>query len=425
MADSESFCAGKLIQAMLHAGVDVSVLYCSNINGTPHPLDRSGLWTSLKGIAVDVVLPTHKERLRSAILGARYRTYFYTRWLDAVVAEAKKLHARRPFDVVYSRSFPTIAHCAGFWCARVLNLPWVVNINDPWDIFLFPEKTRPRVSRLYKAVSSHWFRKTLYAADAITYPAARLQRYHERLIRTTKKADIIPHIGYSLSDPGAAHRDPLTSFHLLHAGKLGCTDLTCRPSISLLTGLAKFLEECPEARPLTQLTLVGREDASTQASIAGLGLGSVVRSTGCVDYQESLRQISSASVCVLVEADLEEGIFLPSKLADYVSARKPILALSPRIGTVADLAHCGGIVRVGQGNSDAIKTALTSFYLDFRRGTLNVRAPSDDLARIFDRRKIAGQFLQILEKACSTKSPAVLKDSQSRTPASAEWKFSS
>jgi hypothetical protein len=45
--------------------------------------------------------------------------------------------------------------------------------------------------------------------------------------------------------------------------------------------------------------------------------------TGRVSYEESLAYIAKVAVGLLNEADLEEGIFLPPKLCDYLAARSP------------------------------------------------------------------------------------------------------
>ena len=98
-------------------------------------------------------------------------------------------------------------------------------------------------------------------------------------------------------------------------------------------------------------------------------------SVGHTDYEESLKYIQSATACLLVEGDMAEGIFLPSKAIDYISARKPILALSPAVGVVADLASGGGIIRVDPGDACAIRDAIRGLYADFRERNLALRSP--------------------------------------------------
>ena len=56
---------------------------------------------------------------------------------------------------------------------------------------------------------------------------------------------------------------------------------------------------------------------------------------------------------------MKEGIFLPSKFADYVSRGKPVLCLSPKVGVINDLvSEYGGGVVVESTNKDQILDAL-------------------------------------------------------------------
>src|SRR5581483_3719585 len=121
------------------------------------------------------------------------------------------------------------------------------------------------------------------------------------------------HVGITVKGSGSAR------FRIVHAGKLGSNEVTGRSSAALLTALFEFLRHHPDHRSSVELLLVGPEDAGTSATIAQLGLDDVVRTLGRVSYEDSLGYIASASVCVLVEGDFTEGIFLPSKLADYIA----------------------------------------------------------------------------------------------------------
>ena len=114
-----------------------------------------------------------------------------------------------------------------------------------------------------------------------------------------------------------------------------------------------------------------------------------------MSYEQSLVYISQASVCLLVEAKMDEGIYLPSKLVDYIVSKKPILALSPEVGVVSELSRCGGIMRVDADNRIAIEKAIADLYSDFRKGILMERAP-DRLAKQFEPQEVARQFLDAL-----------------------------
>ena len=58
-----------------------------------------------------------------------------------------------------------------------------------------------------------------------------------------------------------------------------------------------------------------------------MGLERNIEIVGRVNYETSLDYIASASVCVLIESRVDEGIFFASKLADYLASASQCLPL--------------------------------------------------------------------------------------------------
>jgi hypothetical protein len=387
-ADSEAFCSAKMVQALLERGVSVTVLASSDAR-KGGCTDSSRLWDSVRDVILDVPQGWEPDVFHSILAATRFQTPTFPRWVDAVVATAKRLHQKARFDLVYTRSLPTIAHIAGFWCARELRLPWVANINDPWKFNFLPGVNFPEFSSFKARAYLFWLRRTLRHASLVTYPCRRLRDFHTRLARLDYAAEIIPHIG---SRPERAGENPDGHFCLVHAGKLGTSELTQRPSRALLVGLKAFLDTSAEAAAQTRLVLVGPEDKETQSLIGELGLEGNVQAVGRVNYEDSLDYIASASACILIEACVDEGIFLPSKLSDYLACAKPVLALSPRNGTAADLAERGELIRVDH-DPDAVRNAIAGLYSEFKQGTLSARRPSDRLMAQLSGSSVADKFL--------------------------------
>jgi glycosyltransferase involved in cell wall biosynthesis len=149
------------------------------------------------------------------------------------------------------------------------------------------------------------------------------------------------------------------------------------------------------------MIFVGPEDKGTQSLVEKLGLEPIVKNTGRVSYEDSLEYISSASVCMLVESALEEGIFLPSKLIDYLVARKPVLALSPQVGVVSDLVRHKGIVRVDSDDDEAIEAAISNYYMAFKECKMDLLSPSEHLVRKFEPKTVGQEFLQHVNEVLS------------------------
>jgi glycosyltransferase involved in cell wall biosynthesis len=387
-ADSEAFCAAKMVQALLECGASVTVLRSSDIRRSGRH-DSSRMWHSMREVTVDIPQFQQPNLQHSVVAASRFQTPFFARWVDKVVAVAKQLHSVRKFDLVYSRSLPMIAHVAGFWCARKLKLPWIANIDDPWEIGFFPGAESPNLSAFTTRAHKFWLRRTLLNADLVTYPCKGLQNFHTKLAKLDHAAEIIPHIGYR---PKALSHSPIGYFRLVHAGKLGTNEVTRRSTKAFLLGLKSFLDTSADAAALTRFILVGPEDKETQSWVCQLGLERNVENLGSVNYEDSLDYIASASACVLIECGTDESIFFPSKLADYLVCGKPVIALSPRTGIAADFASRGELIRIDH-DREAVRNALTALYSEFKLGTLSSRNPSDRLIARLQGESVAREFL--------------------------------
>jgi hypothetical protein len=385
IANSEAFCGAKFVQGLIDAGIEARVIYHPTTKGG---LDTSTSWESLDEISVPVANPPRRGFHSQAWLALRYQTTSWVGWTRAVVSKAKALHHERPFDLIISRSMPWYAHVTGFWVSRSLRLPWIANVNDPWDFTPFVAmKSHLREWKTDLNVRL-WWQRVVSCADGITFPCQRLQNHCLSKSRRRAGTFVIPHIGScsQVVENGG-------EFLIVHAGKLGLDEVTGRSARPLVAGVAGLFKKRPTARSLARLIFVGSEQPDTMQLAGELGILENLVSVGVVSYEESLRHIARASVCVLVEADFREGIFLPSKLCDYIVARKPILALSPELGTVNDLASEGGIRRVSPRDSTAVTEALVELFDAFLAKQLGVYAPPDALVQRFERRKVTKEFL--------------------------------
>ena len=398
-ADSEAFCGAKLILELIKRDIDIAVICWDPKSPRPESCDNSSFWEPLKKVAIQIATPLNKNVLESVFHGMQLHTITYARWIQKAVKTAISLQKNNSFNIIYSRSLPMHAHIAGYWISRQLNLPWIANINDPWDWHLFPDEMRKKSAYLYRLNSNYWLRKTMRNASLITYPSSRMRDYHNHISSIKHNNIIIPHIGYTIINE---NKNP--KFCLVHAGKLGGWE--GRSSLALLQGLRLFLKNFPEAQQSFRMIFVGPDDESARSMVEKLGIQSNVEFTGRVSYQRSLEYINIATVCLLVEGKLTEGIFLPSKLADYIVAEKPILALSPQDGVVSDMLTYRGLVRADVDNPIGIEAALSHYYTAFKQNSISELKPSEKLINQFTPNVIAEQFIMKAQEALLTNKPS-------------------
>lgn len=389
-ADSEAFCGGKMVLGLLKRRCQVAVLTLSQ-DEPPYlgRRDESEYWGLLKSCTYQLPASPKTNKLSAVGSALRYKALTYPRWISTVIAKAQLLHTANKFDVVYSRSMPMEAHIAGFWISKHLGIPWIANINDPWDWHHYPHAEKQNTS-LYQSISNYWLRRTISNADLVTYPSHRLWKFHEKISGIRHRAEVLAHIGYGIRE--APDREVFT---IVHAGKLGLETKRRRSPLPILQALKIVQNRIPETNDKLRVLFIGQEEDGIRNLVKDYELNQIVKCTGRVHYEESLKCIASAHLCLLIEMQMQEGIFLPSKLADYVAAGKPVLAVSPKDGVLNDLSGNSEICRVDSDDPNAIADAIIHYYIAFKNNELESCAPSKDLRAKFDEENVVGRFLDL------------------------------
>ncbi len=314
-------------------------------------------------------------------------------WAEAVGRKAAEIQREGRVDVLHSRLNPAASHRAALSVLRhVPSLPWCAYFSDPWPHHLYPEPYRFTVGPWSRRRLEGLLDTFLSRADSLVFPSDRLRDHVLRgeRARFGAKALIVPHIG---EDPAPVpERNGILK--LRHAGFL----MKERRIGPLFQGLESFLAARPEARGSVRLEFAGR--------YAGGELPAVPSSlAGVVTFQPSMPPdaarawMAGADVSLLVEASLQEGIFFPSKLSDYLTGGRPILALSPRQGVAADLLASGGGLLAGPEAPAEIAAALERLHDLWRAGRLDELAPTPEQAGAVSADRVASLYERAFEEA--------------------------
>lgn len=385
----------KLVLAMLNRGWELDVISAVHKGFTYHNgwVDP---WQPLKSVTHEIhyshgSLPVRlakrawqSARLRYPIPGVR--------WAYEAFHEGLRLHCRQPFDFVLSRFLNEYAHLPALTFARKTGTPWLANWNDPPGPYFPPpyNYSRPPLQRM---LWDRYYRDVASTADFNTFPCERLADHMlEPLgLKDKSKIKVIPHIGLESYKPKSQPKPGI--FSLCHAGNLSAE----RNPAVLLQAIRRLLDEDKPAKPVC-LEIIGVEKVALGALLDKLNLRGVVHFTGGMSYLDSLEHLASSSVTVIVEAPCEVGIFLPGKLSDYASARRPILSLSPREGTVRDeiSRHGGGLV-VDCTSVEDTYAGLRELYMAWREGTLD-RYVSDNLRQALGAETAIPKYEELFEQ---------------------------
>jgi len=148
-----------------------------------------------------------------------------------------------------------------------------------------------------------------------------------------------------------------------------------------LRGLACFLRRKPEAACRLRVDLFGNGLGPHHGLGVSLGLDSVIRERGETDYEDCLAAIARSHVLLLVASSCHT-LFFPSKLPEYLAARRPILALLPPDSDARPLLSEAGRNDwvCDEDSTDSVAQSLEGLWIRFLDGTLGHALPVYDRA---------------------------------------------
>lgn len=313
-------------------------------------------------------------------------------WGLSVLDRVSKLNAEYRYDAIISRAIPDYAHFAALLVHRKTGLPWIANWNDPTPNHKFPppygqgpfSPLAPNIKKWYGAVCRHcsWH----------VFPSERLREYMCAYLpgRIKEKSSVIPHLAmqrFSIAP------QPHEGFSLCYAGSV----LPPREVTVFFEGIRRFRQFLEKSDLFCVRFLVDKpEIVAERANV--MGVADVVKIEASVDYSQMPGVLAQSDVLVIIEAPLEEGIFLPSKIADYAQIGRPILALSPPRGTIVDIfsKHGGGIA-VDCQSPETVANAFQELYAHWKAGTLDSAYGSGPLFSYLGEESVLGLYMDMFK----------------------------
>ncbi|HEX9886182.1 MAG TPA: glycosyltransferase [Longimicrobiales bacterium] len=312
-------------------------------------------------------------------------------WVSAAADRVVELHrGSGGLDVVLTVLNPHIGHLVGLEARRrEPGLAWCAYYSDPWPHHLYPDPYVFTVGPVARRRLEGVLERFLAGAGSSVFPSDRLRDHllRDRRARFRSRAFVAPHL---TELRGARSRPPGAALVVRHAGFL----MKERRVEPLYDALLVMANRRPDALAVLRVEFAGRYPGGAVPK-PPKALEGVVSFLPWMPPDESEAWMSAADVCLLVEAKLEEGIFFPSKLSDYLSVRRPILALSPTRGVVADVLRAGGGLRVEPDDVDAIADALTRTYDAWTAGDLEAWGPTEEQVKAYS----AARVIPVYEEA--------------------------
>lgn len=283
-------------------------------------------------------------------------------WAVKAMRVAKQLVKSNNYDYVLTKSNPS--YLVGCYLKKKYGVKWVASWNDPYPNELYPQPYGH--GSQYSDTSTQRRVSIMQNADVHIFPSMRLQEYMGTYMNIADKEKIIiPHIITPMVMP--RHKFDGT-LRMIHSGKL----FSPRSPENLLRGLKQALQLEPELK--IKVSILGNMNQEYLDLVSKLELEEYFEYLPPVEYHRSLEMLTNFDVAMIIEANCKEGIFLPTKVGDYMQISVPMFAISPCEGNLYDLYREGYVhffANVASPNS--ICDELLKCYHSFVSGDISNR----------------------------------------------------
>jgi glycosyltransferase involved in cell wall biosynthesis len=237
-----------------------------------------------------------------------------------------------PVDAVISTGPPHSMHLIAMGLKKKFpTLPWIADFRDPWTNIDFYKDLKLTIwaDKKHKRLE----REVLQTANTVITVGKTLGE--ELVSLGAKKMVVIPN-GFDESDlPKEEQKPSLDSkFTIAHIGSMN----KARNPAILWQALSELVNENNEFSKELSIKLVGKVDYLVQQQLKAFQLDTYLNKIDYIPHSEVIVEQQKSHVLLLVvnDAPNAKGI-LTGKIFEYLAAQRPIVAIAPKDGDLAEV----------------------------------------------------------------------------------------
>lgn len=313
-------------------------------------------------------------------------------WCIKAYFIAQKINKVNHISYVFSRIMPQYGHLPALLFKRKNKITWIGNWSDPMPREKAPKPYGNGLDAPISRILNYYLNCICKYADIHTFPSDQLKNYYLNYLPAKEtNCFVIPHIiDKDINIKNNEHKE----LRLYHIGG----GLKERNPRLFFRSFRQILSDPNFADIILDIKFIGPVEGDVKNIAKEEGVLSNIKFTGKVPYEQALEYIKEADILLIIEAIMDHGIFLPSKLSDILAFHKPIYSISPNTGVMHDLitTYHGGIVADCQ-SLESISSQLRRLLEDWEQNKLT--APiynTDKLRNLFSEKNIWHKLNEIL-----------------------------
>jgi len=285
-------------------------------------------------------------------------------WIKPSVRYLTEYLKNNKVDVIISTGPPHSLHLIAMQLKQNTGVKWIADFRDPManlfynDTLLLTNKSKEKLQQLETSI--------LQSADKVITVSTNLQRDFQRYC---KDVFVIPN-GFDDELTTIENLQIDTKFTISHIGLLPSQS----NPIILWKVLNKLIQENKQFKQDFQLKLIGNVSDKVVESISEFGLNNHVKFVEYVPHSKAIKFQKQSQVLLLLipQVDGAKGI-VTGKIFEYLTSKRPILALAPKDGDVASiLKNTNTGVAINFDDAIQLKSTILDFYKKYQEDKLNV-----------------------------------------------------
>lgn len=276
-------------------------------------------------------------------------------WYEPAIKVSKEAIEVNNIEAIISSSWPVTSHIIAKDLKKKYNLKWIADLRDLWNLNPYVKHTFIR----------NYFEKkleieTFEYADVLTTTTELASKKLKELHPQKKICTVMS--GYDIEDitnnntPKNQEKLNFTYAGSLYGGK--------RNPKLLFKGINELIHEDKINPLLLSLDFYG-DNFGLKETAEEYGIEDLVNIHGTIPHEEVLKkQKESQALLLLSWNNKKEEMFLPGKIYEYLAAKRPVLSIGYREGSLKDLIEK---TEIGYHVStlEETKNSIMKFYNNF------------------------------------------------------------
>lgn len=308
-------------------------------------------------------------------------------WVKPSVIFLKEYLKENSIDVVITTGPPHSVHLIGLNLKKQLNCKWIADFRDPMSTIFYnndlrlTESSKQKIKKLEEGI--------LINADKVI----TVSNFLKKELELVKNDVTVITNGFDKESTSSNEIKLDKNFTICHIGQLPHNS----NAKNLWRVLKEICEENSSFKSDLQINLIGNVSEVVIKDIAEFGLSNKLVLKSYIPHNEAIEFQKKSQVLLLLipQSEGAEGI-ITGKFFEYLMAKRPILAIAPSNGDLANIIEetKAGFV-VDFEDSETLKKSILTLYEDYKSGTLECQSINIEQ---FHRKQLTKQVSKIIHE---------------------------